>query len=72
MATEISVHQRELEAKLWNMANTLRGTMEAAEFKNYILGMIFYFYLSKRQDEYMVNLLKDDGITFKEAWDSEE
>ena len=72
MATDIAVHQKELENKLWDMANTLRGTMEANEFKNYILGMIFYFYLSKRQDDYMEKLLKDDGLTFEEAWKDEE
>lgn len=72
MANDIIQHQRELESKLWDMANTLRGTMEAYEFKNYILGMIFYYYLSKRQEDYMENLLKDDGITFQEAWADEE
>ena len=30
MATDIAVHQKELESKLWNMANTLRGTMKNA------------------------------------------
>ena len=68
----INQHQQELESKLWAMANSLRGSMEAYEFKNYILGMIFYYYLSKREEDYMVNLLKDDGITFEEAWESED
>ena len=39
--TTINQHQQELESKLWAMANSLRGSMEAYEFKNYILGMIF-------------------------------
>lgn len=69
---DIQTHQKELENKLWAMANNLRGTMEAYEFKNYILGMIFYYYLSKREEDYMVNLLKDDDISFKEAWEDEE
>ena len=34
--------QRELHTKLWAIANDLRGNMEANEFKNYILGLIFY------------------------------
>ena len=42
--------------------------MEAYEFKNYILGMIFYYYLSDKTEKYMVNLLKDDGIGYEEAW----
>jgi type I restriction enzyme M protein len=70
--SEMQNHQRELETKLWAMANNLRGTMEAYEFKNYILGMIFYYYLSKREEDYMVNLLKDDGVGFNAAWEDPE
>ena len=70
--SEMQNHQRELETKLWAMANNLRGTMEAYEFKNYILGMIFYYYLSKREEDYMVNLLKDDGVDFNAAWEDPE
>ena len=68
----IQQHQRELCTKLWSMANALRGNMEAYEFKNYILGMIFYYYLSNRTEEYMAKLLKDDNITYEEAWKDEE
>lgn len=47
----------ELHSKLWEMANNLRGNMEAYEFKNYILGLIFYRYLSERTENYMKELL---------------
>lgn len=68
MDNSIQAHQKELCNKLWAMANALRGNMEAYEFKNYILGMIFYYYLSDRTEKYMANLLKDDGIGYEEAW----
>lgn len=68
----IQAHQKELCNKLWAMANALRGNMEAYEFKNYILGMIFYYYLSDRTEKYMAKLLKDDGMTYQQAWDNAE
>ncbi len=68
----IQQHQKELCQKLWAMANALRGNMEAYEFKNYILGMIFYYYLSDKTEKYMENLLKDDGISYGEAWENGE
>ncbi|MBF1103892.1 MAG: type I restriction-modification system subunit M N-terminal domain-containing protein, partial [Solobacterium sp.] len=40
--------------------------------KNYILGMIFYYYLSDRTEKYMANLLKDDNISYNDAWKDEE
>lgn len=72
MENSIQQHQKELCNKLWAMANALRGNMEAYEFKNYILGMIFYYYLSDRTEKYMTNLLKDDNIRYNDAWENEE
>ena len=47
--------------------------MDASEFKNYILGVIFYRYLSERTEMYMTDLLKnDDGITYEEAFADDE
>lgn len=44
----MSDKQQNLETKLWAVADVLRGTMDANEFKNYILGFIFYKYLSEK------------------------
>ncbi|NUH86237.1 type I restriction-modification system subunit M [Bacillus firmus] len=64
--------QAELHKKLWNMANDLRGQMEAYEFKNYILGLIFYRYLSEKTEDRVAKLLEEDGVSYVEAWKDEE
>jgi len=43
-----------ISKKLWDMANALRGNMDAGEFKNYILAFMFYRYLSEHQEAYLV------------------
>ena len=57
-------HKKQLEQQLWNIANTLRGKMNADEFRDYILGFIFYKYLSEKMDIYANTILKPDGITY--------
>lgn len=64
--------QAELHTQLWSMANDLRGSMDASEFKNYILGLIFYRYLSDKLLRFVNEELKDDEITYIEAWNNEE
>ena len=39
------------ERKLWQMADTLRGSMDAAEYKHVVLGLIFLKYISDAFDE---------------------
>lgn len=53
-----------LQQQLWNIANALRGKMDADEFKDYILGFIFYKYLSEKMSSYANNILKEDGISY--------
>ena len=55
MASTTQNNARELTSKLWAMANDLRGKMDASEYRDYILGFIFYRYLSKRQERYLAN-----------------
>ncbi len=64
--------QSNLQNKLWDIANTLRGSMEASEFKNYILGLIFYRYLSENVEERALKLLEEDNMTYEEAWEDDE
>ena len=72
MANAVQKQSQELANQLWAIANDLRGNMDASKFKNYILGVIFYRYLSERTENYMDDLLKDDGITYREALKNEE
>ncbi|MBL1278780.1 MAG: type I restriction-modification system subunit M [Fluviicola sp.] len=55
-----------LEQQLWNIANTLRGKMDADDFRDYILGFIFYKYLSKKMDLYANEILAPDKLTYQE------
>ena len=57
-------NKKTLEQKLWNIANTLRGKMNADEFRDYILGFIFYKYLSEKLVIYADELLKQDDTTY--------
>ena len=56
--------KRQLNQQLWNIANTLRGKMNADEFRDYILGFIFYKYLSERMELYANDILKEDKIKY--------
>ena len=61
-----------LHARIWAIADELRGNMDANEFKNYILGFIFYKHLSEKLELHMNEELKEDGLTFTEAWEEED
>ena len=65
--------KKNLEQQLWNIANTLRGKMGADEFRDYILGFIFYKYLSERMLLYADEILKEDGLDYMQiAEDTDE
>ncbi|HEY9081182.1 type I restriction-modification system subunit M [Magnetovibrio sp.] len=56
--------KRQLEQQLWNIANTLRGRMDADEFRDYILGFIFYKYLSEKMYAYANKILEQDEMLY--------
>lgn len=66
--------KRQLQQQLWNIANTLRGKMDADEFRDYILGFIFYKYLSEKIHFTANKILHDSGeeIDYQEVDESSE
>src|SRR5690606_1543570 len=45
------------EAQLWQMADALRGSMDAAEYKHVVLGLIFLKYISDAFEEHHARLV---------------
>ncbi|MBP1664195.1 MAG: type restriction-modification system subunit [Bacteroidetes bacterium] len=64
--------KKQLEQQLWNIANTLRGKMHADEFRDYILGFIFYKYLSEKMHLYADTILEQDRIKYLEIDENTE
>jgi type I restriction enzyme M protein len=62
--------KRQLQTHLWNIADELRGKMDADEFRDYILGFIFYKYLSEKIHLYANDLLKKDKLLYENIEES--
>lgn len=56
------------EKQIWDAACVLRGNMDASEYKNVVLGLIFLKYISDRFDDKYQELL-DEGEGFEEDVD---
>ena len=70
MATDIQLHKQqaqELSKKKKTKTKKKQNTMDASKFKDYILGIIFYRFLSEKTEKYMEEILKNDGITYADA-----
>lgn len=63
----MSNNLKELETVLWNSADILRSKMDANEYKNYTLGLIFYKYLSDKMLHKVVDLLDEPATTLEQA-----
>lgn len=70
------MNKQQLANKIWESANKMRSKIEANEYKDYILGFIFYKYLSEKElkflkkngfnDETIKEYLKEDNSDIKE------
>ncbi len=67
------MNKQQLASKIWESANRMRSKIEANEYKDYILGFIFYKFLSDKEvkylkendwtDEYLPELTEEDSET---------
>jgi len=62
MSTQDSTRQRsELHKTIWAVANDLRGSVDGWDFKNYVLGFMFYRFVSENLTDYINQLQHDAG-----------
>ena len=50
-----------IETQLWQAADTLRGSMDASEYKHVVLGLLFLKYISDAFDELHAELEQEPG-----------
>ena len=53
------MNKQQLASTIWESANQMRSKIDANDYKDFILGFIFYKYLSESE----VNLMKKEGFT---------
>ena len=74
------MNKQQLASKIWESANRMRSKIEANEYKDYILGFIFYKFLSDKEvkylkendwtDEYLPEPTEEDIAFWSEVWET--
>jgi type I restriction enzyme M protein len=63
-----SIAQRqELQAKIWRIANDVRGSVDGWDFKQFVLGTLFYRFISENFTNYIEG--GDEGIDYSKLSD---
>ena len=67
------MNKQQLASKIWESANKMRSKIEANEYKDYILGFIFYKFLSDKEEKYFTEMglnnlkeLKEENKEYRE------
>ena len=61
--TKKEQERAELHRSIWNIANDLRGSVDGWDFKQYVLGIMFYRYISENLTNYINKVQHDSGDT---------
>lgn len=67
------MNKQQLANKIWASANKMRSKIEANEYKDYILGLIFYKFLSDNEVNYLLKdgWTEDDLVNLVENYEDE-
>ena len=70
----ITTEPQQLANKIWASANKMRSKIEANEYKDYILGLIFYKFLSDNEENYLKSIgwTDEDIVTLVEDYENQE
>ena len=63
-----AAQRTELQAQIWKIANEVRGSVDGWDFKQYVLGILFYRFISENFSNYMEG--GDDSIRYAELDDT--
>lgn len=54
------VEREELHKTIWKIANDLRGSVDGWDFKSYVLGFLFYYFICENLKSYVFKMYKQD------------
>ena len=63
-----AAQKAELQSKIWKIANDVRGSVDGWDFKQYVLGTLFYRFISENFSNYIEG--GDESIKYAELDDS--
>ncbi|GAA9994684.1 hypothetical protein VN1048_10840 [Helicobacter pylori] len=71
-ADKYSSERNELHNTIWKVANELRGSVDGWDFKQYVLGILFYRYISENMTHYINKKQREHNPDFDYANSSDE
>ncbi|GAA9460851.1 hypothetical protein UBN113_03890 [Helicobacter pylori] len=69
---QASLERNELHNTIWKVANELRGSVDGWDFKQYVLGILFYRYISENMTHYINKRQREHNPDFDYANSSDE
>ena len=57
-----SIQRAELQSQIWKIANDVRGSVDGWDFKQYVLGTLFYRFISENFSTYIEG--GDDSVNY--------